>query len=312
MKKTNNSVNNTIEFRTGFSKRLQNCPEALKENIMKIFKSFISCPDDNNSFELLWEMTHSPEKALQNWNLEIGDADNAISMEMVSAMKNELRYQRALRHPDFMKADIPESCREAFKRLSSASDAIVAVKVFHTCQERCLCADESDMQRSLYLISCEEEKKFFGGIRSLHFGKSAATALKPYSKQIHNLLEALWTEELARRQSNVHTPFNLLLENYVASDDAEIPANTESLPEIIPNEEIAESTSNEEIPESIPMDQVKYKDVSAVNITANEDIFENFLGACQALEEAGYDPNEVIGKMDAIAKILEVSRILKS
>lgn len=344
----------TIQFRNKFAKRIQDCSDVLKQKIKEATASFVNDPDNDKCHDLLWLMTYDPAKAVKAFGMELDapaetatdseeikndstpQAETAnvneekaekpetpatnlrISEDLVSPWRDELRYQRSLKHKDFLKIEVSESCQEAYKSLLNATDAIIAVTGYNACYELCQYSSKEDIERSLYLLASEKEANFFGGIRSLHFGKAAAIALKGYASQLHDLLEAVWNEQLARKNSDVNTPLAAQLNAWrethstVSADEADADDAVSEMPLDKVNEFVCNvpSATPEKVSAIPTATAATEKAITAMNITADEAIFEKFLDACKALKDAGYDCTKVVGKMDAIAKILEASKVL--
>ena len=189
------TINNTMEitFRNKFASLLTDDNRAAMEAAVRKFCGY----DNSYAIKCLWNLTCG------NWvDKTLGQL--ALSQELVSnnliSLRNELRYQYELRHPGFLELDVPNSCREAFVALKNRSDALTANIVF----DYCIChvhLDASTVQRSLELLSSDEERRYFGGIRSLSASLVYVEAnyLKDFHMEIHNLLKALHEYECERQ-----------------------------------------------------------------------------------------------------------------
>lgn len=303
------SNNSTIKFRTKFDKRFQSCSEDLKRKIEKATNTFAKEMSNDQCFDLLWLMTYDPVKALNSFGLE----PDSISEHLVFPWRDELRYQRSLVQKDFLQPVFSsEKCKTAYQKLLNVSDMIIAAMVYSKCFRLTQYADESYIERTLYLLGSFHEVNYFGGLRTLHFDRSESAMLKPYAAQIHDLLEAIWNDTLLRKTSEVNTPLAAPLKRWLQDHSVDTVDTAEQEPDIV-----VETASSTSIPSLLPTPKNECNEhsvqssLTVMDIMANESLFEKFLGVCQELEKAGYSARMVIGKLDAISSILEASKMLK-
>ena len=309
---------NTINFRTKFTKIFQEYPDCIMQKVTGFFRDFIADPSNSNCHEFLWLMTYDPSKALESVGLVFDSPstpnsplnasatnDIAISEKDVMLLRNELRYQRMLIHKDFLKITVLDSCQKEYQTLEKAAGQIISIKVYNNCLEYCHYMNEESISRLLYLLSSKDEKNYFGGIRSLRFGKKAANILKPYVKEILNLYEALWEQEKTIRFS---TPNVEDIERWFESDfDEMFSPNNEETGEVTEKTSLA---ANEDM--ACPStEEVHVKEISPQNIIDDNQIFKNFIKACHDLQKAGYDCTMVLGKIDAISEFFEAFKKLE-
>lgn len=212
-----------IQFRAKFQKQLVSIPENICKKISSVTAKFVFSDDDSACLDTLWLMTVDPVESVkvfglsvdpntipesyENTEKEVSESNAIIPFSLVMALRNELRYQRKQKNPSFMELYIPESCKEAFKALSNATaDPIVTVVAVNHCYEVCQSSADDSIERILFLLGNDRESLFFGGIRSLWFGRKEAMVLKPYAKQLHDLLSAIYQEKLANSANFVNTP----------------------------------------------------------------------------------------------------------
>lgn len=302
------SNNSTIKFRTKFDKRLQSCSEDLKRKIEEATNTFAKGMSNDQCFDLLWLMTYDPAKALNSFGLE----PDSIPEHLVLPWRDELHYQHSLVQKDFFQPAITsENCKAAYQKLLNVSDMIVAAVVYNKCFRLTQYADESYIERTLYLLGSFQEVNYFGGLRTLHFDKSESAMLKPYAAQIHDLLEAIWNDTLLRKASEVNTPLAAPLKRWLQDHSVDTVDTAEQEPDIVVETASATSIPSLPTPKNECNEHSAESSLTVMDIMANESLFEKFLGVCQELEKAGYSARMVVGKLDAISSILEASKMLK-
>ena len=270
-----------------------------------------------------------------NTEKEVSESNAIIPFSLVMALRNELRYQRKQKNPSFMELYITESCKEAFKALSNATaDPIVTVVAVNHCYEVCQSSADDSIERILFLLDNDKESLFFGGIRSLWFGRKEALVLKPYAKQLHDLLYAIYQEKLANSANFVNTPLAGKLQ---AWRDAHPDSLTASYNEDVTEKESMLSAEIQEpiadIPESTKTpneketegDNIKtFKNITASNIVEdadkladilqvinqNTELFKAFIATYNKIVDIGYKPEEVLDKAAAIQAILNAAKQL--
>ena len=184
--KANNSENTEITFRNKFAGPLT---DDNRTAIVAAVRKFCSY-DSSYAIKVLWNLT------CENWvDKTLGQLE--LSQELVGdnliSLRNELRYQYELRHPGFLDLDVPDSCRKAFEALKNRSDSIVANIIYGYCLNH-VHLDLGTVQRSLELLSSDEERRYFGGIRNLSasLAYTEAKYLKNFHMEIHDFLKALY------------------------------------------------------------------------------------------------------------------------
>lgn len=312
---------NTINFRTKFTKIFQEYPDGIMQKVTGIFRDFIAEPSNSKCHEFLWLMTYDPSKALKSVGLVFDSPstpnsplnasatnDIAISENDVMLLRNELRYQRMLIHKDFLTINVLDNCQKAYQTLEKAAGQIISINVYNNCLEYCRYMNEESISRLLYLLSSKNEKNYFGGIRSLRFGKKAANILKPYVKEILNLYEALWEQEKIKRKST--TRLEQIVHLFESNFDEMSPSNKDNdNAEVSINEKTSLSDNEDKACPST--EEVHVKEISPQNIIDDNQIFKNFIKACYNLQKAGYDCTMVLGKIDAISEFFEAFKKLE-
>lgn len=308
---TMNTTTDTIKFRSKFVKVIEKFSEEKHDRIIKVVVDFKDSSNDAACLKKLWELTFDYIKGLKGVGIISDDATEdeikEFSEEFTKSFRNELRYQRKNVKHQFMERKIPENCKEAYKALNVATeDAIVAVIVYDACYKLCEYNDEYTIENTLSLLSNDEERYYFGGIRKLYFGRNAAIYLKPYVLEIHNLLKALYEEKSKERK---YTPFKnmndmIRFEEKEKKSDKESNGKRVTFYESIKADEQVEIKDSESIGISIPLA------ITVSNIEADSKILENFLRSYKKIVEAGYAPEQVIEKSKYIQAILYISKKL--
>ena len=286
----------TIKLRSKFVKALAELSEDKRDRIITAVVNFKNFDDNAECLNVLWELTYDYVKGLKSIGLISADATEEEIKEfpedLVKLFRNELRYQRKASNSKFMERKIPEKCKEAYRDLCSATDAIVAVIIYDICCKLCKNSDEDTINRALGLLASDKEQHFFGGIRSLHLKRDEAIYLKPYAILLHNLLNALFEERKEKKKDN---PFEKVANMIVIAEKKE--------------EKVVSCESTSE--------QVERKNIELIgtaitvsHIEADSEIFENFLNSYRKIVEAGYRAEEVIEKADDIQSILDISKKL--
>lgn len=340
-----------IQFRAKFQKQLVSIPENICKKISSVTAKFVFSDDDSACLDTLWLMTVEPVTSVKVFGLsidpntipesygntekEVSESNAIIPFSLVMALRNELRYQRKQKNPSFMELYITESCKEAFKALSNATaDPIVTVVAVNHCYEVCQSSADDSIERILFLLDNDKESLFFGGIRSLWFGRKEALVLKPYAKQLHDLLYAIYQEKLANSANFVNTPLAGKLQAWrdahpdslTASYNEDVTEKESMLSAEIqePIADIPESTKtpNEEETEG---DNIKtFKNITASNIVEdadkladilqvineNKELFNDFIVTYNKIVDIGYKPEEVLDKAAAIQAILNAAKQL--
>lgn len=289
---TTNNMNTNFKFRTKFKKLLND------ENysaITSAFEKFCSL-DSVDAIEILWRMTYSKDKALEEV-YKLGLDSKIISPENVLALRNELRYQyEQLVQPEFLQfyRDSGETIENAFLELKECTDGIVASIVYESC-DLMLCISDEDIARTLGLLEHPKENYYFGGIRSMNFNMEEAEYLKPYHIEIHNLLEAM----------NNHIPF------YTDEEEEEC-KKVEKIEE--PVEEVAES-ENKNIPEEAEAAVAQFKPVIPEEILAHKELFKTFtesddFNTLLPIGQLGFDLNEVMIRKEVIHNFIKAADAL--
>ena len=280
----------------------------MKRKIEEATNTFAKGMSNDQCFDLLWLMTYDPAKALNSFGLE----PDSIPEHLVLPWRDELRYQHSLVQKDFFQPAITsENCKAAYQKLLNVSDMIVAAVVYNKCFRLTQYADESYIERTLYLLGSFQEVNYFGGLRTLHFDKSESAMLKPYAAQIHDLLEAIWNDTLLRKASEVNTPLAAPLKRWLQDHSVDTVDTAEQEPDIVVETASATGIPSLPTPKNECNEHSAESSLTVMDIMANESLFEKFLGVCQELEKAGYSARMVVGKLDAISSILEASKMLK-
>ena len=329
------SDNNQFEFRSKFKKILNDSNEA---TIIAGFEAFmrISAVEARS---YLWRMTYSQAEA-QTVMILLGIKPCLIQEDKIPLLRNELRSEYEKRNSDFLKADVPSSAYEAYENLlnKANNDMVLANVVFSRCY-RIVFESSYIRNRVLFLLNCDDDKQYFGGLRQMGFNYYEAEYLKPYHKNIRELLDKLCAQE--KRGEFDPEFFNAVEEEWYEDEpvqgdetqDGELENGAQNEGEFSEefeeniceeyyeeiSEEYAEDTSNEAFPtvketdgeEKVPT--VKYKSLEPSAVLNDKDSFRAFvengedLNNLVAIGQLGYDLNEVMAKKELIVKLVKAS-----
>lgn len=337
---TNNTNANPCEtmeitFRNKFEKLLTDGNRATIVSAVKKFCSF----NADYAIKSLWSLTCGlwADKTLERLELSeeiVGD---------VTALRNELRYQYELRHPDFLNLDVPSTCLPAFETLKNKTDAIVANIVFGYCINH-IHLDADTVQRSLALLSSDAENYYFGGIRSLSARLTSMEAdfLKNFHMEIHDLLKALYEDKCQNEVSSTNLPFANLDERIkeagielvpdaapVSKQKPERHVYGGSTPAVEVKSQVTSSTPDtpcgdanpgcEDVPDTIQHDvateinpDTGFASLKATQILRYQEHFNALLSSeamasLLILRDSGFDLNEIIDKEKKISSLLQIS-----
>lgn len=295
-----------ISFRNKFKKLLT---EDNYETTASAFQQFCDSFTPESAIKYLWNMTY-----LQgDINLEEDELFWSFPQENIIALRNELRFQYELRNPGFLDVQVSDECQEAFETLAKRTDAITAKVVLEHCKNHSY-LDESSIERTLYLLSSDLEKNVFGGIRSLAFDWKAASYLKPFHMQIHDLLKALHDARREEYASYGSNPFaelaSMVDKTCVESMEDKRPASPK--PEVdLPSTNPKDSGKPRETEDRLQIVVTKnpgFKALTTAQILKEEACFKEFIGIdmsiLRTLRDNGFDLNEIVDKAHKIRTLL--------
>ena len=259
-----------INFRTKFAKLIMN--EAQYHEFLDAFEKFVDL-HDKKAFDILWRLTYvNSSEALSAIGL------TNVPLEMLTILRNELRYQYEQHHPNIFDVEIPENCKEAFSALEKRTDSFTAKVVYKHCCMHTFVA-RKEQERIIFLLNHSDENYRFGGIRSISFNSAEATYLLPH----HELIHDLFTTTLEYQNREVFQKIK--------------PVRPES------SVSIAVSPTFKELsPENILADNVHFA------VFALEKNMDTLLH----IKEIGYDLNKVITKKEEIATFLKAAFALNN
>lgn len=304
------NVKETINFnfRSKFKKLLTE--DIKSSDILDAFAKFCSLGPDTVS-NLLWYLTYSENSAVITFNT-LG-----LDFECIPAiqLRNELRHQYNIIHPGFLTIELTsQEVREAYETLKAKTDLIVSNVVYHHCCSKKFLT-EYEITRIIYLLSSDDDKNFFGGIRSLGFTKDESLYLKPFHEEIGNLFKALYD---ANQQNSKNLPFKDV-QQFVTTTSTE--ASVENQAETSVKGQVEVSAKNSELPiessheeaeqDSVtPLSTTSFRQLTAVAILANADTFTSFakgndFNSLTSLVTAGFDLNQVMSKKEKISNFLD-------
>lgn len=315
----NNTKSTTFTFRNKFEDRL--VTDENRPVFMDAFESFCNL-DPDTARKFLWYLTYNVEFLEENLQ-RLGLTLDLVPSDKVLTLRDELRYQYELLHPEFLAVEVPDECLEAFTALKNHTDAIVANVVYVDCFSNSY-IDELSMMQSLDLLESDKENRYFGGLRSLGFSYKEAQYLKPYHMQIHDLLKALYEHNNQNVHSFKNTPFAGLNDRlkdagidlpFTLGEEAQgavEPVNEEAQVAVEPVDETpVEATV--EAPNEVQTAEAGscFRPLTAQAILEHKDVFTSFvknddMNALMQIIHLDFNLNKVMVKKEAISKIIEV------
>lgn len=285
---TNSESISSIKFRTKFEKFVTDANRTILTSTFEKFCSY--APSTNYAREILWCLTYKVNPIESVLVKSLGLNSDIISLDNISRLRDELRYQYEKRHGSYLITKVQNYYAYEFNELLKHTDNIISDIVVIKCQENC--KYNINPFRALYLLDSDQEKNYFGGLRELGFDSEEAQFLKVYHEEIRNLYKAM-------------------CEKYAPEDDDSTNLSTSI-------------TSSEEDDDSLPFflnidDSDKkttpnsFKFLTSVEILNNRDVFASFVKDFNTLVDVGklgFDLNEVIAKKEAIIQLLNADKAL--
>lgn len=217
-----------IKFRTKFEKLVT---DENRPILVSAFEDFCQIsPVTNYALEILWQLTYNNEVAISTISNTLDLSLDIISVENISKLRDELRYQYELRHKSFSSAYVKTSFSAEFDNLAKYAGNICAVIVTRKCLEY---HEESCYpERALHLLTNNSENNYYGGLRELGFDQDEAQFLKQYHNEIsslyaaiYNILDLDYTPSI--KEDDVTLPFFYGNNNFKPLTSVEILSNRE-------------------------------------------------------------------------------------
>lgn len=288
-----------FSFRSKFEKLLT---DGNRQSVNSLFQQFCNM----NSYyatEILWKMTYNGVEPSFDVYRELGIKEEALPSVKLSTLRNELRYQYEKLHHDFMNVYVPDECKEAFNTLAGRSDTITAAVVYEHCQRAYI---ECEVKRILFLLQSEEERNYYGGIRSLIFSRDEANYLKPFHVQIFNLFKAYCDYMQQTDDLSANKPF-AGLDKLIQEARKELIGGTQK-------EESGEVNESQQVQDEPKKETVQtsseFKPLTPNEIKDHKDVFMLFLETGDLndlvqIGKLGFDLNKVMAKKEKIRKFLQ-------
>lgn len=312
----------TLKFRSKFLRLFETLSESTQKELYSIIEKFVIDQNDVYAADILWKITYNCFLGLSILGLKVKDeifikdilvleekyrSPHArpleISPELVTPLKNELRFQRKKFHPDFLIVHYPENCEQPFKKLLDASaDPVLTYVACYHCYDISYLSNEQEVERILFLLKSKVKENVFGGIRSLKFSYEQAEYFMKLAPYIANYLESLWQSILPEKEPVLNTPLAAPLEAWRDSHSEALSSEELSFDESSNGEILDESnaqhqaveqqTATDELPENIDeslqsqlsclksalsVDLVAKKPLSVHNILSDRDLFQKLL-----------------------------------
>ena len=307
---TANISTETINFRTTFKPLLN---DKNRQFIQQAFCEF--CKEYASiAFDILWKLTYRDDAV--DFIYKKGLYPEYIHKDKVIVLRNELRHQYKKVNPDFMEHELPEGCKEALKKLEKETDAITANAVYEQISKR-LQLNYGGLDRTIFLLKCEQENMYCGGIGDIGFDKYEVEYLKPYHEQIRELFEAMYKRMFGDAEPN--RPFADLKELLDESGVEVAPVSWTQAKATPPTWTAYDSQATPEKPNKTQNEVTKdeeensmtERNVTVSKILEHQDTFLGLYSHSQSVEWmqklrcCGFDLNEIAEKWDKIQKLLK-------
>lgn len=276
------------------------------------------CKKPEVASNLLWYLTYGENSATITFNVLGLDFGCVPTIQL----RNELRYQYNILHPGFLTCELTsQAVKEAYEALKVKTDLIVSNVVYkHCCSKMFL--TEYEISRIIYLLTSDDEKNFFGGIRALGFAKEEALYLKAFHKEILNLFKALYDAE---QPDSKNLPFKDV-EQLITTTSTEDSVDNQAEVCVEDKSKVSAEDQTENSEGNLPVESshkasnqdnaTNFKSLTAEEILANKDIFTSFaknnnFESLTLLVTAGFDMNLVISKKVEISDFIDAVEALK-
>lgn len=275
-----------IVFRSKFEKVILN--DEQRHIFMSIFEDFLNHTPEE-ALDILWRLTYDPAEALRIFG-KFGITDDFISYSTILSFRNELRYQYSHLYPTFL-SQLPNECKTSFISLRDNSDIVVANIVYQKCKFNV--GSNDAFSHTLYLLKHSDEKKHFGGIRSLGFNFRETSYLKEFHLRIYDLFKELLINSDYELNSNVYIS---------KSADEEV----STLPVVYDEQE---KKTEEKISQK-SIEQTGFRSLSVKDILLFENDFRIFIAKhdftyLYQFSQLGFDLNEILAKEEQIANLFK-------
>lgn len=267
-----------FNYRTKFKKILN---ESDVKKVDQAFNIFCNINDPAEAIDILWKLTfESAPYYLESQEINL-PAQLMITQRNLEITRNELRVQYEQLHPDFLKVDVPDKCKEAFDTLVKQTDTIVAKVVYDNCHTKHLYVNDEEINRILYLLKSDKDTYHFGAIRRLGFDYEEANYLKQYHNEIHDILK--------------------FADSSIQNDDLPFYMSGEEESVVTVDKEQEPPRQNEECPELKP--------VTLQDVIANQEIFKAFVekddfNLLIPIAHLKFDLNDVMNKREKIKNLV--------
>lgn len=317
---TKNAETTTFAFRTKFGELINDENRSI---ITAAFERFCKLAPNTACYRL-WRLTYVEETEVLDEVLEkFGLDSEIIPLENILLLRNELRIQYEKLHPKFLDVNAPgEKVMYAFAKLYNKTDGITAKVVYDRCLTRLYSVEATTTIEGTLDLLCDDknDKRNFGGIRSLDFNKKEAAYLKPFHMEIHALLKEM--HEYNQSQLPPKNKPLAKLDTLVKEAGMELPVSVEVESTEVSVETSAQEsfeTENEvqaEIPEKEPEQTVSgFICLTPEEILSKKDVFISFmenydLNKLVEIGKLGFDLNEVMAKKELIETFLNAVKAL--
>lgn len=249
-----------FSFRSKFEKLLN---DQNREIVIKAFEKVCQMtPFDAMNF--IWKITYDPDEAKELFNQDAGTDEVIFSAEKIPSLRNELRFQYEQRNPDWLSLVVPDEIQAVYGTLVNHTDTLVANVVYEHCQFILNVSDQNTVDRVHYLLSNDNERLYFGGLRSLRFTSKEATYLKNYHTQISDLFKTLLDHKVDSSKNLPFVGLSALIENTQKDEHSNVTEEAQTDESVNVTEKVQ---TNE--PANIPEEAQTNKHTDATNERAS-------------------------------------------
>lgn len=196
-------------LRPKFEKRLLKLTEEQQRVLNGVLRGFSRNKDNKSCFELLWNITcayktgrticilpyFSSEFSFRYYENSEAPVRDQLPNAIIVPLLKELQYQRKKVRPDFMRIQVPGSCKVAFNSLRTAlNDDISSFAVYEFCNAACHTFTEEEIRLTVELLKNPTSR--FHGLETLKFSNIACSYLLDHASNIAKLISNIYILEV--------------------------------------------------------------------------------------------------------------------
>lgn len=279
---------------------------------------------------LLWNLSfeESASNALASLGLSVNKEN--FSKELITPLRNELRYQFTVKicnGEDFLIPSFATSSEEGkiFDRFSKkfGTDKILVSEIGEIALNFVTCASGEHIERTIFLLKSKGRENFqYGGLRNLGLKDYEASALLPKAEALGTFISELYqivlenggSSQTAENVAAVTTPF-ANLGALIEQNGIELPESCDE--STTTQEDTSASTSPDDVTSTAKTQEASSLEGTNVlevknpispvvdQIIAHADLVDDFLAIYRELMSAGLDIQYLISKRFAVQELLD-------